>query len=72
MDTIQILNIDIPVKAYKIKKTDNELKSILKKEAINYLKNCCNYFANGVLYPRTLEVLDYKPGIKAGLSLIHI
>lgn len=69
MDTIQILNIDIPVKAYKIKKTDNEMKSILKKEAINYLKNCCNYFANGVLYPRTLEVLDYKPGIKAGSTL---
>ena len=69
MDTIQILNIDIPVKAYKIKKTDNEIKSILKKEAINYLKNCCNYFANGVLYPRTLEVLDYKPGIKAGSTL---
>ncbi len=69
MDTIQILNIDIPVKAYKIKKTDNELKSILKKEAINYLKNCCNYFANGVLYPKTLEVLDYKPGIKAGSTL---
>lgn len=69
MDTIQILNIDIPVKAYKIKKTDNEIKNILKKEAINYLKNCCNYFANGVLYPRTLEVLDYKPGIKAGSTL---
>lgn len=69
MDTIQILNIDIPVKAYKIKKTDNEIKSILKKEAINYLKNCCNYFANGVLYPKTLEVLDFKPGIKAGSTL---
>lgn len=69
MDTIQILNIDIPVKAYKIKKTDNEIKSILQKEAINYLKNCCNYFANGVLYPKTLEVLDYKPGIKAGSTL---
>lgn len=68
MDTIQILNIDIPVKAYKIK-NDNELKSILKKEAINYLKNCCNYFANGVLYPKTLEVLDFKPGIKAGSTL---
>lgn len=69
MDTIQILNINIPVKAFSIKKTENEMKDVLLKEARKYLKNCSNYFANGILYPKTLEVLNYKPGIKSGSVL---
>lgn len=69
MDTIQILNIDIPVKAYNIKKSEIQMKEVLLKEARKYLKNCSNYFASGILYPKTLEVLDYKPGIKSGSTL---
>lgn len=69
MDTIQILNINIPVKAFSIKKTENEMKKVLLKETRKYLKNCSNYFANGILYPKTLEVLNYKPGIKSGSVL---
>ena len=63
MDTIQILNIDIPVKAYNIKKSEIQMKEVLLKEARKYLKNCSNYFASGILYPKNMKgyinTMDY-------------
>ena len=69
MDIVQILNINIPVKANKITNKENKMRNILKEYALRYLKQSCNYFSQGVLYPNTIEVLDWKAGIKSGSIL---
>lgn len=69
MDIIQILNIDLPIKAYNITSNINKFKTTLRKQAIKYLQNNGNYFANGVVYPDTLEIIEWQSGIKQGSIL---
>lgn len=69
MDTIQILKIDLPIKAYKIVSNIEKFKSTLRNQAIKYLQRNSNYYANGVVYPETLEIIEWESGIKQGSIL---
>lgn len=69
MDIVQALTIDIPVKAYRLTRDKEKFRTTLRKQAIQFLKHNGNYFANGVVYPNTLEVLDWHTGIKRGSIL---
>ena len=69
MDIIQALTIDIPIKAYQITKDKEKFREILRKQAIKFLKHNGNYFANGVAYPNTVEVLHWQTGLKRGSNL---
>lgn len=69
MDVVQALTIDIPVKAYRLTTDKEKFRTTLRKQAIKFLKHNGNYFANGVVYPNTLEVLDWHTGIKRGSIL---
>lgn len=66
MDTIQALTLDIPVKAYQITPNIEKMRNILRKNAVQFLKHNGNYFANGIVYPNTLEVIEWHSGIKRG------
>ena len=66
MDTIQALTFDIPVKAYQITPDTDKMRNILRKNAVQFLKHNGNYFANGIVYPNTLEVIEWHSGIKRG------
>lgn len=69
MDVVQALTIDIPVKAYRLTTDNKKFRETLRKQAIRFLKHNGNYFANGVVYPNTVEVLDWHTGIKRGSIL---
>lgn len=69
MDIVQALTIDIPVKAYRLTTDKEKFRTTLRKQAVKFLKHNGNYFANGVVYPNTLEVLDWHTGIKRGSIL---
>lgn len=69
MDTIQILKIDLPIKAYKIVSNIEKFKGTLRNQAIKYLQRNSNYYANGVVYPETLEIIEWESGIKQGSIL---
>lgn len=69
MDTVQVITIDIPVKAYLITSKYDKMKETLRKYAIKYLKHSSNYFANGIIYPASVNVLYWKTGIKRGSIL---
>lgn len=69
MDIVQSLTIDIPVKAYRLTTDKEVFRETLRKQAIRFLKHNGNYFANGVVYPNTLEVLEWHTGIKRGSNL---
>lgn len=69
MDIVQALTIDIPVKAYRLTTDKEKFRETLRKQAIRFLKHNGNYFANGVVYPNTVEVLDWHTGIKRGSIL---
>lgn len=72
MDTIQALTLDIPVKAYQITPDNEKMRNTLRKEAIKFLKHNGNYFANGIVYPNTVEVVDWHSGIKRGSILSDV
>lgn len=72
MDTIQALTLDIPVKAYQITPDNEKMRNTLRKQAINFLKHNGNYFANGIVYPNTVEIVDWHSGIKRGSILSDV
>lgn len=69
MDTVQILKIDIPVKAHLITSNIEKFKKILRKYISSYLQKNGNYYANGVVYPNTIEIIEWQSGIKQGSIL---
>ena len=69
MDTVQVLTIDIPVKSRHFMNNPNDISSFLLKNVKDYLIKNGNYFANGVVYPETIEILHWNYGIKRGSIL---
>lgn len=69
MDTIQILTLDLPIKSHRITSDKNKFKEVLANKAKKYLTHNGNYFTNGLLYPETLEVLEWKNGLKHGSNM---
>lgn len=72
MDTIQAITIDVPVKAYQITPNTEKMRNILRKNAVQFLKHNGNYFANGIIYPNTAEVVEWHSGIKRGSILSDV
>lgn len=69
MDIFQVLTIDIPVKSRHFMNNPKDISSILLKNITEYLIKNGNYFANGVVYPDTISILNWKYGIKRGSVL---
>lgn len=69
MDTVQILTIDIPVKSKLFINHPDKISDYLKEHAMKYLDNNNNYYANGVVYKDTIEVIEWNSGIKRGSNL---